>query len=162
MRFASVLLMAGVVVITLPGCHKVAEELSHLKKDLDVRLRGYPQPSLIFDHEFHLSVWHQHPGTISKGHVWVSVSGTGLKGEPNRGGNLDEWSFDFWEPNASAAKRLVYYVDTVKNDLSLQIRIRITSAETAPYDMTYFFSDGKWSAGHPTRTLKKTVNSKKA
>ena len=153
--------MSMVILGSLPACQKVSEELSHLRKDIDLRLQGGPVASLIFDHEFQLSVWHQNPGTISNGHLLISVSGKGLKGEPNAGHNLDEWSFDYWQPNEASAKHVRYYVDTVGNDLDLQIRIRITSGETAPYDKTFFFKDGKWSKAHDTWAVNKFVNAKK-
>lgn len=136
----------GLGVMLLVGVLILGGKLYYhrMYQPLSLEVAGQIAPSLILDHEFQLDLWHQNPGTLTKGTVEVRVSGAHLKGEPNKGKNSDTWSFDAWPPNKSERRRFSYYLDAVGQEVDLNIQIHIVADGIQDYDRVFRWRDNKW------------------
>lgn len=69
-----------------------------------------------------LTTWHQHPGTLHKGKLSVSVNG-----------KSQYHSFETWEPNDAQAIVLTFPLSHYAPDQEIPVTIRLVTKDTKPF-----------------------------
>ena len=91
------------------------------KQNVHIKVDGKNEGSLLGDETFTLRCWHHFPGTLEKGRVIVSVTGTPLA----RGLRTKHYSFDEWGPNEEAAIDFRFPLKKTKSETPAVIGVEI-------------------------------------
>lgn len=121
----------------------LGDAYSYFWPSINVNVSGQIRPRPNSPSEFHLYVWHQHPGEIKTGVITVVVSGLELA-DLSEAAKTEQWSFSSWSPNREAAKEFVFPIRADGNNATVIIQVHINAANVSAFSGAFRWDGYRW------------------
>ena len=129
-----------IVVVVSIGLILLAGLLNPKKKPVDVRVLGQVERPLLADPSFELAVWHQHPGNLKNGRLWVWINEKAVPAD--RPPKIH--SFENWEPNQINAVSVSCPLDEYDSAEPLIVEVLVKAANARDTSTRFVWQGNRW------------------